>query len=106
MFNLALGGLRGEHTERQASSGSGKVHWNALWRLKIDPPIFKRHNAFYGPSRCRLRLGVFIPLNLISRKNFSSHMDQIPKNLGYKVTLNQQSNFYDSLTNLTTPSRS
>ena len=33
-------------------------------------------------------------------------MDQIPKTLGYKVTLNQQSNFYDSLTNLTTPSRS
>ena len=79
MFNLALGGLRGEHTERQASSGSGKVHWNALWRLIIDPPIFKRHNAFYGPSRCRLTLGVFTSLNLISRKIFSSHVDQIPK---------------------------
>ena len=31
-----------------ASSGASDwSHWNALWRLKIDPlPIFKHHNAF------------------------------------------------------------
>ena len=49
---LSVEFLRGEHTERQASSvsvsgrGNGKVHWNALWHFKIGPPstIFKRHH--------------------------------------------------------------